>query len=37
VDKKLAAKYPFRNDAARGGSNGGWGVIRQLDGTVIKQ
>ena len=37
VDEKLAAKYPFRSDAARGGLNGGWGVIRRLDGTVIKQ
>jgi len=37
VDEKLAAKYPFRTDGARGGLNGGWGVIRQLDGTVIKQ
>ena len=38
VDEKLAAKYPFR--AGRGGGanlNGGWGVIRRLDGTVIKQ
>jgi len=36
VDEKLAAKYPFR---AGGGAdlNGGWGVIRRLDGTVIKQ
>jgi len=33
VDEKLAAKYPFR----AGGLNGGWGVIRRLDGTVIKQ
>jgi mannonate dehydratase len=37
VDEKLAAKYPFRSDVARGGLNGGWGVIRRLDGTVIKQ
>jgi mannonate dehydratase len=35
VDEKLAAKYPFRND--RQNLNGGWGVIRRLDGTVIKQ
>ena len=33
VDTKLAAKYPFRDT----GLNGGWGVIRLLDGTVIKQ
>ena len=37
VDEKLAAKYPFRSDGARGTLNGGWGVIRRLDGTVIKQ
>ncbi len=33
VDEKLAAKYPFRASNL----NGGWGVIRRLDGTVIKQ
>jgi mannonate dehydratase len=37
VDEKLAAKYPFRNEGNRGILNGGWGVIRRLDGTVIKQ
>ena len=38
VDEKLAAKYPFRSGTgARGNLNGGWGVIRRLDGTVIKQ
>jgi mannonate dehydratase len=37
VDEKLAARYPFRSDGTRGGLNGGWGVIRRLDGTVIKQ
>jgi len=38
VDEKLAAKYPFRTGTGdRGGLNGGWGVIRRLDGTVIKQ
>mgnify|MGYP001229647216 CR=1 FL=1 len=37
VDEKLAAKYPFRRDGPRGELNGGWGVIRRLDGTVIKQ
>jgi mannonate dehydratase len=39
VDEKAAAKYPF--GAGRGGQrnnlNGGWGVIRRRDGTVIKQ
>jgi mannonate dehydratase len=39
VDEKLAAKYPFRSGGggATGNLNGGWGVIRRLDGTVIKQ
>ncbi len=37
VDEKLAAKYPFRSEGNRGILNGGWGVIRRLDGTVIKQ
>ena len=38
VDEKLAAKYPFRSGGGgRGNLNGGWGVIRRLDGTVIKQ
>ena len=35
VDEKAAAKSPFTNN--RGGLNGGWGEIRRLDGTVIKQ
>ncbi len=33
IDEKEAAKAPFRE----GGLNGGWGVIRLPDGTVIKQ
>jgi mannonate dehydratase len=39
VDEKLAAKYPFGTNerGERGTLNGGWGVIRRLDGTVIKQ
>jgi mannonate dehydratase len=38
VDEKLAAKYPFRSgEGPRAILNGGWGVIRRLDGTVIKQ
>jgi mannonate dehydratase len=38
VEEKLAAKYPFRSGTGeRGNLNGGWGVIRRLDGTVIKQ
>ncbi len=39
VDEKAAAKYPYgfgeRGDRAK--YNGGWGVIRRPDGTVIKQ
>jgi len=37
VDEKAAAKYPYRNDGQRGILNGGWGEIRQRDGTIIKQ
>jgi len=39
VDEKLAAKFPFGTNerGERGTLNGGWGVIRRLDGTVIKQ
>ncbi len=39
VDEKLAAKFPFGSNerGERGTLNGGWGVIRRLDGTVIKQ
>ena len=41
VDEKAAAKYPFGGTQGRGGPrnnlNGGWGVIRRRDGTVIKQ
>jgi mannonate dehydratase len=35
VDEKAAAKAPFANPA--NGLNGGWGEIRRIDGTVIKQ
>jgi mannonate dehydratase len=35
VDEKAAAKAPFTNPA--NGLNGGWGEIRRMDGTVIKQ
>ena len=38
VDEKLAATFPFGAETgARGDLNGGWGVLRKLDGTVIKQ
>jgi mannonate dehydratase len=33
IDERAAAKYPFKP----GPLNGGWGEIRRLDGTVIKQ
>lgn len=35
VDEALAAKYPFKQGPD--GLNGGWGEVRRLDGTVIKQ
>jgi mannonate dehydratase len=35
VDEKAAARYPFGGPWNR--LNGGWGVIRRRDGTVIKQ
>ena len=39
VDVTAAAKYPFRHGEReeRQEYNGGWGVIRRRDGTVIKQ
>jgi len=38
VDEKLAAKFPFTaGSGARANLNGGWGDIRRLDGTIIKQ
>jgi mannonate dehydratase len=33
IDEQAAAKFPFTPNAL----NGGWGEIRRLDGTVIKQ
>jgi mannonate dehydratase len=38
VDETLAAKFPFGGpkEGSRG-LNGGWGEIRRLDGTIIKQ
>jgi mannonate dehydratase len=35
IDEQAAAKAPF--NAGRNTLNGGWGEIRRLDGTVIKQ
>ncbi|RXH58602.1 enolase C-terminal domain-like protein [Granulicella sibirica] len=35
IDEKEAAKSPFT--PGRGNLNGGWGEIRKLDGTIIKQ
>jgi mannonate dehydratase len=39
VNEKAAAKYPFGSSSRgdRGRLNGGWGIIRKRDGTVIKQ
>jgi mannonate dehydratase len=38
VDEKAAAKYPFGTErGARKYYNGGWGVVRREDGTVINQ
>lgn len=35
IDEKSAARFPFKDSANH--LNGGWGEIRKLDGTVIKQ
>jgi len=35
VDEALAAKHPFRDGPNH--LDGGWGVVRRYDGTVIKQ
>jgi len=35
IDEKEAAKFPFT--AGKDNLNGGWGEVRRLDGTVIKQ
>ncbi len=38
VDEKAAAAFPFGQETGvRGRLNGGWGELRRLDGTVIKQ
>jgi mannonate dehydratase len=38
IDEKVAAKYPFGSETgARKALNGGWGVVRRADGTVINQ
>lgn len=39
VNESVAAKYPFGSfeEGERKELNGGWGVIRRRDGTVIKQ
>ncbi len=38
VNEKAAAKYPFgKEKGERGYFNGGWGVVRREDGTVINQ
>lgn len=38
IDEKAAKKYPFGTESgARKALNGGWGVVRAADGTVINQ
>jgi mannonate dehydratase len=39
VDEKAAARYPFGHleTGERQHLNGGWGIVRRRDGTVIKQ
>lgn len=38
INEKAAAKYPFGSETgARKALNGGWGVVRRADGTVINQ
>lgn len=35
IDEQLAAKHPFRDGPDH--LDGGWGIVRRYDGTVIKQ
>jgi mannonate dehydratase len=39
IDEEAAARYPFGSfeQGSRKDLNGGWGIIRRRDGTVIKQ
>jgi mannonate dehydratase len=39
VNEAEAKKYPFGygEGGGRGKYNGGWGIVRRRDGTVIKQ
>ena len=38
INEKAAAKYPFGSERGeRKTLNGGWGVVRRPDGTVINQ
>lgn len=38
INEKAAARYPFGSESgARKALNGGWGVVRRADGTVINQ
>ncbi len=38
VDEKAAAKYPYGSETGlRKALNGGWGVVRRADGSVINQ
>ncbi len=38
INEKAAAKYPYGSESgSRKALNGGWGVVRRADGTVINQ
>ena len=38
INEKAAAKFPFGSESAeRKALNGGWGIVRRADGTVINQ
>ncbi|MBV8867042.1 MAG: starvation-sensing protein RspA, partial [Acidobacteriaceae bacterium] len=38
IDERMAAKYPYGAETgSRKTLNGGWGVVRRADGTVINQ
>lgn len=38
INEKAAAKYPFGSETGeRNRLNGGWGVVRRADGSVINQ
>ncbi len=38
IDEKAAARYPYGSEiGSRKALNGGWGIVRRADGTVINQ